>query len=241
MGKQKKRKHVKKLTLSLRILLLVIIIVVAVIVVDKKTKENRLNNHEEAEILEEEVVLERAELYQSQEIVIYSLFSSSTMNPDAAMQFGENIATIEFQNISNNCIKKCEIQLTASNGEEYHFLAEDIPAGAEVMAFDTSNKTLPDDVECENISVNVETEDGDTLMSDQLEISVDGIQVSLKNISEADLQNVVVTCHCALDEVCYGGVKYEYSTDKIAAGETIIFNAEDCYIGQAKVVRVSAE
>lgn len=227
------------------ILLLVIVVVGTVLIIDKKTKDNRLDNNAEdakvSETEEKETVPERNQLYQSQNIIVYSLFPSSSMNLDASMQFGDNVATIEFENVSNTYLKKCEIQLTASNGEEYFFLAEDIPADTEVLAFDTSNKTLPDDVECENISVNAETEDGDTLMTDQLEISVDGIQVSLKNISEADLQNVVVTCHCALDEVCYGGVKYEYSADRIAAGETIIVNAEDCYIGQAKVVRISAE
>lgn len=242
----RKKSKGKKLKLYSVILFLVLIVSALVVVVDYKIKENKsIDSAEDTTFAETEEDLtlteEKEILYQSDEIEIYTLFPSSAMNPDAEMQFGENVATVEYKNISNLYLKKCEIQIISLTGETYTFLLEDIPAGVEGIAFDTSNKVLEDDAKCENISCVTEMMEEDTFLKDQIEISVTGTEISLTNIGEDDVANLLVTCHCALDQTVYGGAKYEYPVEFIASGETITVNAEECYIGEAKVVQLTTE
>ena len=138
-------------------------------------------------------------------------------------------------------MKKCEIQIETADGETYSFLAKDIPAEMEVMAFETSNKTIKEEMEVANFTCSTEAESSDVLMSDQIEVSEEGTVVTVKNISGKDLSDLVVTCHWMMDEVSYGGSKYEYPVEILKAGETATIEAADCYLGQVKAVRISAK
>lgn len=242
-SKKRTKKKTKRLIAVLGCLLCVAIIFLAVMI-NQKNKENASETSEKEGALEtqQEQLIEKPEIiYQNEDIEIYTIFPSSVVNIDSESEYVTDLSTIEFKNISGKYLKKCEFQITANNGETYEFVAEDIPKDMQVMAFDTSSKTTTAEVEIDDVECNVEKGIKDALMKDTLEIVENGMDITIKNISEEDLTNLVVTCHCVLDELSYGGSKYEYSLEKLGAGETATINAEDCYFGDVKVVRVVAE
>lgn len=191
--------------------------------------------------VEGEVVTKNPDvIYQTDEIEVYTVFPSSVMNTDADSEFVENLASVEFKNISGSYLKKCEIQAETADGELFSFYAEDIPADMEVMAFDTMNKSIAEKMEVVNFTCSTEIETADILMKDKIEVETEGIGIKLKNISDTDLSDLVVTCHWVMDDVSYGGSKYEYPVEMLKVGETATIEAADCYLGQVKVVRISA-
>ena len=174
-------------------------------------------------------------VYESEEIVIYSLFQSSIMNPDAEMAVGENIASLELKNISGQHIEVCEIDLTTTEGELYQFMVEDIPNDMMVMTFEISNKELLDDVTVESVTCEARLITGDVLMQGQVVFTVHETEIQLKNIGKMSLENVTVNCHDLLDGEYFGGKKYEYGGINISPGETVVIDAMDCFLGEAGV------
>lgn len=214
-------------------------------IINNKFQKGRSEDNTDNKVLEEKkattVDNEPSILYQTNEITIYSLFPSDVSNPDCAFEFGENVASIQFTNTSGTYMENCEIRVVTSDGEEYVFSAQDIPADMEVIAFDTSNKTLTESAECQDISCTTELGKDDLLMGDQVELEVEETQITITNIGGNDLSNLVVTCHCLLDSTCFGGSPYEYFVNELSVGQTATINAEDCYMGQASVVKMTAD
>ena len=243
--KNRNKKNFKRLMIILGILLFALLVVLAIIIFRDKDS-NDVSDKSNYEVISEqdvevEIIAENPEIvYQTDEIEVYTIFPSDVINIDADSEFVKNLASVEFKNISGTYLKKCEIQVETADGETYSFLAEDIPAEMEVMAFETSNKTVEEEMEVANFTCSTEVDTSDVLMSDQIEVSEEGIVVTVKNISGKDLSDLVVTCHCMMDETSYGGSKYEYSIEMLNAGETAEIDAVDCCFGQAKVVRISA-
>lgn len=245
-GKNSNKKKFKRLVIILGVLLFVLLVLLAIIIFrDKDSNDVSDNGNNEVtseQNVEEENIAENPEIvYQTEEIEVYTIFPSDVINTDADSEFVKNLASVEFKNISGIYLKKCEIQIETADGETYSFLAKDIPAEMEVMAFETSNKTIKEEMEVANFTCSTEAESSDVLMSDQIEVSEEGTVVTVKNISGKDLSDLVVTCHWMMDEVSYGGSKYEYPVEILKAGETATIEAADCYLGQVKVVRISAK
>ena len=69
-------------------------------------------------------------------------------------------------------------------------------------------------------------------------VSVDGIAVTLYNVSGRDLTDLRVVCHGLLDGSCFGGTTYIYDVASLPAGAATVINAVDCILGEARVVRV---
>lgn len=223
-----------------------VLFVASVIIIFRNKDSNDASDNSNDEVtseqnVEEEIIAENPEIvYQTEEIEVYTIFPSDVINTDADSEFVNSLASVEFKNISGTYLKKCAIQIETVDGETYSFLAEDIPAEMEVMAFETSNKTVKEEMEVANFTCSTEVETSDVLMSDQIEVSEEGTVVTVKNISGKDLSDLVVTCHCMMDETSYGGSKYEYPIEILKAGETAEIDAVDCCFGQVKVVRISA-
>lgn len=244
-SKNRNKKKSKRLVIILGVLLFALLVLLAIIIFRDKDSNDVLDNSNNEvtseQNVEEEIIAENPEIvYQTEEIEVYTIFPSDVINTDADSEFVKNLASVEFKNISGTYLKKCEIQIETADGETYSFLAEDIPAEMEVMAFETSNKTVEEEMEVANFTCSTEVETSDILMPDQIEVSEEGTVVTVKNISGKDLSDLVVTCHCMMDETSYGGSKYEYSLAILKAGETAEIDAVDCCYGQAKVVRISA-
>ena len=171
-------------------------------------------------------------------LTVSSLFQSTIFNPDCGGTSGENIASLEFTNSSGRYLVRCEFTAVTVDGAEYHFLALDVPAGQTVDAFETSNASLASNVEWERITCTADFEDAVYLPAG-LDIRVEETQVTLTNNGSEDLNNYVVHCHCSLDGNYFGGTTYSYPIETLAAGETITVSADDCYLGEAAVVRVA--
>jgi len=79
------------------------------------------------------------------------------------------------------------------------------------------------------------------LLEDDWGISVNGSAVSISNNGDSDARNITVECHDSLDGVLFGGIVYEYTLDEIKTGAMGQFDAVDCFMGDVKVVNISAE
>lgn len=180
-------------------------------------------------------------IYENSQIEIYTLFPSSVINTDGGDQFVDNLASLEFKNISGTHIKRCEIHVDTEMGKTLTFVGEDIPNEMNVLAFETSNKSIDKEDFEKAFDCTVETDSTDVLLKDTLKISEEELEVEVKNISKNNLSNLVVTCHCVMDGVSYGGSKYDYVIPELKAGESATIYAEDCYFGEVKVVKVAVK
>lgn len=239
MGKKKRKQ--KKQLVCLGTILFVLVIVLAILIFQ------RLQSDDEQDTVAQDSLLEQGDtaaqgdvtvLYRSQEIEVYSFFPSSVVNVDSSSEFVDNVASIEFKNISGTYLESCEIEVTAKNGETYQFIAEEIAADMELIAFETTSKTMSEEIEAANIECTATKGTAENLLGSQIEVTEDEMQVTITNTGEQDLEHVVIVCHCVMDDVSYGGSKYEYEVESLASGETKTIEAIDCYFGQAKAVRV---
>lgn len=75
-------------------------------------------------------------------------------------------------------------------------------------------------------------------MEDEVEVKVKETEVILTNKSGEELKNLNVSCHCLFEEAYFGGLTYTYPVESIPAGESTTVQAEECYMGEAEVVRI---
>lgn len=169
---------------------------------------------------------------------ITSFFQFSGTNPDAQDVDGENIAAITLRNHSGEQLKCAQITAALTDGREVQFEIKDLPAGKSAMVFSTENESYELSTACESISCTAEFETADVLMSDRCSFRVEETVVTVTNNSAEDMENLTVYCHCILDEECFGGLTYSYPVERIPAGESVTFDASECYLGTAEVVRV---
>lgn len=243
MGSKKKKQ--RKRLICLWIILVVLLFVLAFLIYrDMKTKKSQ-GDKAQSQVSEEQQSADAQKtptiLYKSEEIELYAFFPSDVINVDDSSEFVNGVASVEFKNISGRYLKECTIEIKAMNGETYEFVAEEIPADMEVIAFDCASKTVEENTEIEEVDCSTEESVSDNLLESQVEVAENEMEVTIKNIGDTDLSNIVVTCHCMMDDVSYGGSKYEYKVEKLAAGESTVIDAVDCYFGQAKVVHIAAE
>lgn len=172
-------------------------------------------------------------------IEVRSLFQYSGMNPDCKDESGEDIASLEIVNKSEEHLKNGEFTVKLVDGTEIPFVVADIPAGQIVWAYATDNSSYDASVACAVIKSDVTFEDKTSLLEDKLTIDVQETEVTLTNKSEENLKNLNVYCHCFFEEAYFGGLTYTYPVETIPAGKSITLQAEECYLGQAEVVRIS--
>ena len=165
-----------------------------------------------------------------------SLFQFSGFNPDCGGAEGKDIAGLQLTNVSSSHLERAELKVTLRSGKTVTFVVEDIPAGRNVMAFETENVSMDMEDPCTDIRCDAVFSNADHRMSDQVMTTVDATQVRVTNISGMELKNLIVRCHCVLDKSYFGGLTYCYPIDSLPAGAELTIDAWECYLGQAEVV-----
>lgn len=169
---------------------------------------------------------------------IDSLFRADGLNPDCGDEEGSNTAAIILRNVSEEYLSEAKVTMTLSDGTTVNFLITDLPAGKTSMAFSTENISLPADASCINVSCESVFDAEASMETDKVSLNVDGMMITLTNISGTELNEVVVYCHSILSPDYFGGITYKYVVNNLAPGADATVNAIDCIIGMAEVVRV---
>ena len=172
---------------------------------------------------------------------VNSLFQFTGSNPDCGDEEGENIASLEVTNKSEEFLSAAEIRVTLADGSELTFEITDVPAGQSVMVFEKNNANYDSSNECISIIDTAGFEENAVLMEDKLGIDVQETTVTLTNIAGEDLTNLLLHCHCLVNDAYFGGLTYSYPVASIPAGQSVTVQADECYLGTAAVVRVSQD
>lgn len=170
---------------------------------------------------------------------VMSLFQYTGMNPDCNDKSGKDIASLEIINQSEKHLANARFTVGLADGTEIAFIVTDVPAGQTVWVYAADNSSYDTSAACTSITCEAAFEDSTSLMGDKLTIDVQETTVTLTNISEEELTNLNVSCHCLFEEAYFGGLTYIYPVELIPAGESVTLQAEECYLGEAAVVRVS--
>lgn len=169
---------------------------------------------------------------------ISSLFQYSGMNPDFENATGDNIGAIELVNRSQEFLSSVEIVLDMADGSQLRFLAADIPAGQTAWVFaDGNGSYAAPSVGCLSASCTAQFA-GEVPVPQGVDISVQGMDVTITNNTAQELPAMEVSCHCLFSDVYFGGRVYIYSTEPVAPGQSVSLTAFDCYLGDAVPVRV---
>ena len=170
---------------------------------------------------------------------IDSIFQFTGFNPDNGNAEGENIAALTVVNQSEQHLSSAQFTVKLADGAKLAFEITDLPAGQKAMIFEKENQVYELDDVCEEITDTAEFEDASPVMADRLSAEVQETAVTLTNNSEEDLTDLLLHCHCVIDDAYFGGLTYTYPIESIPAGQSASVDAADCYLGQAAVVRVS--
>ena len=165
-----------------------------------------------------------------------SVFEYTGMNPDCENAYGEEIASIQLKNVSGKYLKSAKVSVVLSNGDTFEFLAQEVPADMEIMAFDIQNQVYDDSYHVEDVQV--ETEYGEMTTEGVLGWSVDGSDITVENKSDKKMKKVTVYYHCTIDELGYGGKAYELTIDSLQPGESKTVTDEYCFVGDVKVSNI---
>ena len=171
-------------------------------------------------------------------LTVQSAFQFSGMNPDADLAFGENIAGLQITNTSDRHMKEAEITAILHDGTVLTFLAQELSPGMSAMVFSLEHGVLEDPALCAEVYGTAEFETGDPLRRDLVDIQIEGMEVTVKNVSGEDLTDLTIFCHGLLDESSFGGKAYTYRITSLSAGASTVVLAQDCILGMAQVTRV---
>lgn len=169
---------------------------------------------------------------------VESFFQFSGFNPDKNDEEGEDVAAVLLTNTSREHLTSVTLAVVTTDGSVVTFTARDIPSGMSVMVFEQGNTAVANDITCSQIACKASFEAEKPVMADQVEISVDGTQITVRNISGEDLSQLTVYYHSVLDQSYYGGITYQYTIDSLRAGESALVDAWECFLGLTDVVRV---
>lgn len=171
-------------------------------------------------------------------LTVQSIFSFSGMNPDADLLFEENIAGLQLTNTSDQHLTEAEITAVLSDGTILTFRVEELAPGMGAMVFSPEHATVEDPIRCVEVYGYAEFDEGDPLHSDLVELRVEGMAVTVKNVSGRDLTDLAIICHGLLDGSAFGGKTYTYRITSLHADASTTIVAQDCILGMTQVVRV---
>ncbi|MDY3691026.1 MAG: hypothetical protein SO072_03545 [Dysosmobacter sp.] len=178
-------------------------------------------------------------LLADEQLSVTSLFQYSGENPDCGDEAGENIASLAVTNQSGRHLTSAKITAKLADGTRLTFQLADIPAGQTVWVFDQDNGSFASSSACKELKCEASFEAETPLLEDQVAVETEGTSVTLTNLTDEDLAGLTVYCHCLFDGTYFGGLTYAYPVDGIPAGESVTIQAEECYLGEAAVVRVT--
>lgn len=189
----------------------------------------------------QELGLEFPYALENGKLEVSSLFQYSGDNPDCGDEMGEETGALAVTNLSEQHLTCARFTAELADGTQLRFEVTDIPAGQTVWAFEAENTAYDLENTCLSIRCEASFEDVSPLAEDSLTTEVSGTSVTLTNVSGEELTNLTVYCHCWFNEVNFGGLTYAYPVSSIPAGESVEIQAEECYLGEAAVVRVSKD
>ena len=172
-------------------------------------------------------------------VTLESVFRYSGLNPDCDDENGDEIGGIILKNQSDQQINTLDLEVQTSENEILHFHVENLPVGETAWAFERDNKRFPSDDYVTNAVAYADFVEGPAIL-EGVTWESDYTEVTLTNNSGKDLTNLTVVCRCQLEDASFGGIAYEYTLDSLANGESAVISADDCYLGDAAVVRIVA-
>lgn len=172
-------------------------------------------------------------------LAVTAVFQYTGENPDCNDETGEDIAALAVTNQSGQHLTSAQFTAELADGTELQFAAVDVPAGQTVWAFAPDNRSYDTANPCVAITCDAQFEASTPVPAERLSVSVEGTAVTLTNTSGEALENLTVDCHCLFNEAYFGGRTYSYAVPSIAAGGSVTIQAEECYLGEAAVVRVT--
>lgn len=178
---------------------------------------------------------------EDNKLSVVSLFPYSGINPDNGDEIGEDIASLEVTNRSGQYLASAQLTARLSDGTELSFQIQDLPAGEKVWVFEKDSSAFAGGAECEALRAETEFLQDEPLLPDQVMVETEGTAVTLTNLQDEPLTGLRVWCRCLFDGVYFGGTAYAYPVEEIPAGESVTLQAEECYLGEAAVVRVSQD
>lgn len=170
---------------------------------------------------------------------VTSLFQYSGDNPDCGGQAGEEIASLAVTNQSEKHLASAKLTMKLADGTKRVFQLTDIPAGQTVWVFAQDNGSFASSNTCKELKCEASFAEEQPLLAEQVAVETEGTSVTLTNLTDEDLAGLTVYCHCLFDGTYFGGLTYAYPVDGIPAGESVTIQAEECYLGEAAVVRVT--
>lgn len=233
-----KRRRKTIVAMSVILAVLIILAVILKMKEDAPAKESNTPESTEEAIAKNAMVFP----YELEDgIIVESLFQFTGSNPDNEGQEGENIASLTVKNESGKFVKLADITVELESGEALEFQIKNIPSGSVVTVFEKNNKIFQLTDVCTDVTAETELEKDAGEMMELFQISENETTVVLTNVSGEKLENVVVHCHCALDDMYFGGLTYDYPVESIEAGESVTIDALDCYLGEADVAAISKQ
>lgn len=169
---------------------------------------------------------------------IESVFRYSGANPDCNWEEGSDTGAVVVRNVSDEYLKNLDLTIVLADGTELEFLISDLPAEKTVWAFECQNTTMQADMAVMDIRSTEEFLPDNGLVPDEVQVDVDGIAVTVTNLTEEALTDVVVTCRTVVDDIYFGGSAYGYSIEELPAGGSQTVEAFDCLLGVAEVTLV---
>ena len=233
IDKSGKRKYGRTLLIMLPALILIILIILAVwhVITERADAQEQISAESESENIFP------CELADGK-LKVTSLFQYTGLNPDCNNEEGEDIAALEIENQSDEFCKSAEIQAVTRDGTELAFKVDSIPAGKKVWVFEKNNQSITQDDTCKSIEGDADFGEV-SLMEDQVSFSVDDTVITISNLTDTEITDLAVDCHCLFEDSYFGGLTYRYPVGTLPAGGTVTVEADDCYMGTAEVVCIS--
>jgi hypothetical protein len=169
---------------------------------------------------------------------LVSLFPFSGLNPDNGGAEGVDIAAIQLRNVSSQHLTEATVTIRLTGGAEARFFVSDLPAGRTVMVFSDANIPLRAEEGAGDITCEASFETKTPLMVDYVSVSVEGMAVTVTNLTDRPLTDLFVHCHCLLGQDYFGGLTYTYPLDALPVGGVATVQALDCLLGATDVVRI---
>lgn len=176
-------------------------------------------------------------------IEVDNVLRYSGTNPDAGWADATDAVALTVRNNSASQLTSASFSMTLTDvdtGEraEQSFTLSELPAGGVAMLIAKENETVSNALVCTDLRLTGAVFDT-PMLPEGILVSTDGITVTLTNTSENELSNIDVYCRNVFDGTYFGGAAYKYSVEKLSSGGSAVVTADECFLGEVAVVRVS--
>lgn len=171
-------------------------------------------------------------------LTVQSIFQSSIDNPDCQDEYGDDIASLEIINNSDELLEEADITVETDE-KTLTFHIEYLPSHETMWVFESNNETITLDEAYFNITVDSKYTD-QTLETEKLDVTVETYQteVAVKNKTTQDIKDISLTFHTKFEEILYGGKTYNYQINELKANESVKVDVIEAYLGTPETVQI---